>query len=320
MSTFPEPRRIDCGDAYLSVHIAGSGPPVVLCHGFPDLALTWRHQIAPLVEAGYTVLAPDMRGYGGSDKPDGVSHYNIFALIGDLTGLLDHFGYEQAAFVGHDWGALLLWQMALLEPERIAALCALNIPFAPRRAVDPMVMTREVLGDDFYIVNFQDSDEADRAFDADPERFLRAMHRRLPTTRAAMESLPPAAQQPFSMLREIAKPEFPGEELFDPETLATYTEAFKRGGFTPPINWYRNWSDNWRRTEGLEQRVRMPTLFIGAVDDILISPAHVDTMRDYVDDLQVHMISDCGHWTQLEHPDALNALLTDWLPRRYPAR
>ncbi|MEO0574205.1 MAG: alpha/beta hydrolase [Pseudomonadota bacterium] len=317
MKTFPKPQRIDCGDVHLAVHIAGDGPPVVFCHGYPDLAYTWRYQIQALADAGYRVIAPDMRGYGSSDKPEKVSDYSVFKLIGDMTGLLDHFGYEQAAFVGHDWGALMLWQMALLQPRRMANYTALNIPFAPRREIDPMVMARQVLGDDFYIVNFQDSDEADRAFDAEPERYLRAMYRRLPTTRADVERLPPGQQQAFSMLREMRKPTLPGTPLFDDDTLKIYVDAFSAGGFTGPINWYRNWSDNWRETADVEQRVRVPTQFIGAVDDILIAPAHIDAMRDYVDELQVHMISNCSHWTQVEHPDTVNTLLINWLSDKY---
>ncbi|MEM8547281.1 MAG: alpha/beta hydrolase [Pseudomonadota bacterium] len=316
MHDFPTPEQIDCGEVTLAVHAAGSGPTVVLSHGFPELAYSWRFQIEPLIAAGYRVLAPDLRGYGGSDKPHGVGAYGIDKLIGDLTGLLDHFECQDAVFVGHDWGALLGWQMALLAPERMRAWAALNIPFAPRRDQDPMVLSRQLLGDDFYIVNFQDSDEADRAFDADPERFLRAMYRRLPATRVAFEKLPIDQRHAFSMLREMRKDVLPGTALFDDATLAVYVDAFRAGGFTPPINWYRNWSANWRRLEGVPQQVKVPTLFIGADDDVLIAPQHIETMRRYVDDLEVHVLKNCGHWTQQEQPEAVNQLLLDWLGRQ----
>ena len=312
MHVFPEPVRLACGEATLSVHSLGEGDPIILCHGFPELAFSWRHQLPALADAGFRAIAPDLRGYGGSSKPPHVDAYRVDRLMDDLDGLLDALGIAAARWVGHDWGSLLLWHYALLRPARIRSMAVLNIPFAPRRAIDPMVMARELLGDEFYIVNFQDSDEADTAFDADPERFLRAMYRRLPTTRAAFETLAPGQQQPFSMLREMRKPKFPGTPLFDDDTLQVYVDAFRRGGFTPPINWYRNWSANWQLLEGVPQTITVPTLFIGAVDDVLIAPAHVETMRRYVNELDVHMVDNCGHWTQQEQPDIVNRLLIDW--------
>ncbi|MEM9172610.1 MAG: alpha/beta hydrolase [Pseudomonadota bacterium] len=317
MLRFPKPRLIDCGDASLAVHEAGDGPPIVLCHGFPELAFSWRHQIHALADAGFHVMAPDLRGYGRSDKPFGVEHYAIDPLIGDLTGLLDMYGYEDAVFVGHDWGALLLWHMALLAPTRMRGLANLNIPFAPRRDIDPMVLSRELLGDDFYIVNFQDSNEADKAFDANPEQFLRAMYRRLPATREAFDRLPADQRHAFSMLREMHKATLPGTPLFDDETLAVYVRAFREGGFTAPINWYRNWSANWARMADVPQQIHVPTLFIGANDDVLIAPQHIEAMKPYVDTLELHVLADCGHWTQQEHPKTVNRLLIDWL-RRLP--
>ncbi|MEO1326937.1 MAG: alpha/beta hydrolase [Pseudomonadota bacterium] len=313
MERFPEARRLNCGAVHLATYSEGEGPPVIFCHGFPELAYSWRYQLPAIAEAGFHAIAPDMRGYGASDKPSGVEHYDIFHLMSDLDGLLDAIGETSAYWVGHDWGALLLWQYALMRPEKMRGLIALNIPFAPRRTVDPMVMTREVLGDDFYIVNFQDSHEADDAFDADPERFLRAMYRRLPATRAQFNATDPAARQPFSMLREMRKETFPGQALMSDDDLAIYVDAFRSGGFTAPINWYRNWSRNWRETADVVQKVTTPTLFIGAEDDILIAPEHIETMRRYVDPLDVSMIKNCGHWTQQEHPERVNALIVEWL-------
>ena len=322
MTEFPLPIPIATNGITLDVHMAGddAAPPVVLCHGFPEIAYSWRHQVGPLVDAGYRFIAPDQRGYAGSSRPEGVEAYDVFHLMDDLCGLLDALGHEDALFVGHDWGALLLWQMALMRPERMRGLVALNIPFAPRRDIDPMVMARQVLGDDFYIVNFQDSDEADRAFEAEPERFLRAMYRRLPATRKAFDATPAEARHAFSMLREMRKATLPGTPLFDDDELAVYVDAFRRSGFTPAINWYRNWSRNWALTADVEQRVRVPTLFVGAEDDVLIAPAHIEAMRRYVDDLEVHVLERCGHWTQQERPEAFNALMLDWLARRFPAR
>lgn len=315
MKDFPDPQIVDCGEVSLAVHEIGTGEPVIFCHGFPELAYSWRHQLPALADAGFRALAPDMRGYGGSDKPLGVDHYTLFRLMDDLDGLLEAIGETSAYWVGHDWGALLLWQYALIRPERIRALVNLNIPFAPRRDQDPMVVTRQVLGDEFYIVNFQDSDEADRAFDAEPEKFLRAMYRRLPVTRAAYNQVHPAERHAFSMLREMQRTELPGTALMPDDELAVYVEAFAAGGFTAPINWYRNWSLNWRETADITQKIDLPTRFIGAEDDILITQEHVQTMRRFVTDVDIVMIDQCGHWTQQEHPERVSQLIIDWFQR-----
>ncbi|MDH3545805.1 MAG: alpha/beta fold hydrolase, partial [Gammaproteobacteria bacterium] len=165
---FPEPRYIKTNDIRMAIYEQGEGPPIVLLHGFPELAFSWRHQLPALAAAGYRAVAPDLRGYGRTDKPDGVEQYTMQELIADVTGLLDAEQIDTAMIVGHDWGALLAWQMALLVPERLAGLVALNVPFIARPPVDPIAYMREALGDDFYIVNFQDSDAADRRCADDP--------------------------------------------------------------------------------------------------------------------------------------------------------
>ncbi len=314
-SEFPSPELIDTNGIRLAVHEQGQGDAVVLCHGFPELAYSWRHQLPALAAAGYRAIAPDQRGYGASDKPAAVEAYDIRQLTSDLTGLLDSLGLQRAWFVGHDWGALVVWQLALLAPERLRGVVAVNIPFHARPPVDPIAAMREALGPEFYIVDFQDSHEADRRFGAEPERFLRAMMRRLPVTREAFEQIPDAKRRPFSMLRAMEEP-LRGEDLLGEDELAVFVDAFRKGGFTGPINWYRNWSRNWRLTARVEQRVRVPALFIGAIDDVLVAPRHIEAMRAHVDDLEIHMVRDCGHWTQQERPDEFNAVLIDWLDRQ----
>ena len=177
-STFPAARTINCGEINMAVHEMGEGPPVILVHGFPELAFSWRHQIPVLANAGYRVMAPDMRGYGGTDKPPLVADYTVQKLIGDLTGLMDALSIDKAVIAGHDWGALVAWQMALLAPDRMAGLINLNIPFYKRPPINPITFMRWKLGKDFYIVNFQQSDEADRRFAEDPARFIDVMMRR----------------------------------------------------------------------------------------------------------------------------------------------
>lgn len=301
----------------MAVHEQGAGPPVVLLHGFPELAFSWRYQLPTLAAAGYRAIAPDQRGYGATDKPGSVGDYMIKDLIADITGLLDALSLERAVFVGHDWGALLLWQMALVEPGRMAGLINLNIPFFARTPVDPITLMRDFLGDDFYIVNFQDSNEADLRCSADPGHVFDVMMRRKQITRAQFETLP-KEKRAFSLLAALARTELSGEPLLTEDERRIYTEAFKAGGFTCPINWYRNWSHNWSSTADIEQAVKVPTLFIGAEDDVIVSAAQIEAMRPHVADLEIHMIENCGHWTQQEKPAAVNSLMLDWLTRHYP--
>jgi len=315
---FPRPGIVNTGEINMAVHEAGDGPPVVLVHGFPELAFSYRRQLPALANAGYRVIAPDMRGYGGTDKPERVADYTIQKLIGDLTGLLDALSIERAVFVGHDWGALVLWQMALLAPDRMAGLINLNIPFFKRPPINPITYMRFKFGKDFYIVNFQDSDEADRRFAENPARFIDTMMRRGQAPRK-----PPAGKKKkrlaLSLLRLLDREAPAGESILSEQELRVYADAFSAGGFTGPINWYRNWKHNWKSTRGVDQIVRVPTLFVGATDDLIASPKQVDAMRPNIRELEVEWIEDCGHWTQQEKPDELNALMLAWLARNYPA-
>jgi len=332
---------VNCGDVDLAVHELGDGPPIILVHGFPELAFSWRHQIPALAAAGYHVIAPDMRGYGGSDKPAHVTDYTIQKLTGDLTGLMDSMGIEKALIVGHDWGALVTWQMALLAPDRMAGLVALNIPFFKRPPINPITFMRYKLGKDFYIVNFQKSDEADRRFAEDPGRFIDAMMRRRlrkkvpdlfsdqdsPKKSIATEKENRSGtflrgtflrkRRPLSLLEMLDREDPGGEILLTPDELKYYADAFAAGGFTGPINWYRNWTHNWKSTKRIDQTVRIPSLFVGATDDAIVSAKQIEAMKSSVPDLEVRMIDDCGHWTQQEKPQELNEILLDWLGRNY---
>ncbi len=312
---FPKPNIVDSGEIRMAVHELGEGPPVILVHGFPELAFSWRHQLGALAGAGYRAIAPDMRGYGATDKPADVADYTIQHLIGDLEGLLDALSIESAVFVGHDWGAMLVWQMALLAPQRMAGLITLNIPHIPRPPINPVTYMRLKLGKDFYIVNFQDSDEADRRFAEDPRRFIDTMMRR---RRAESNSKVQKKRVPLSLLAMLDQEHPAGSPLLNAEELNYYGDAFAAGGFTGPINWYRNWKHNWKSTKGVKQNVKVPSLFIGAVEDRIIGQKQIDGMRSYVADLEIQMIDDCGHWTQQEKPTELNAIMLEWLARKYP--
>jgi len=309
---FPEAHFVDSNGIRLAVYEQGQGPAVILLHGFPELAFSWRHQLPALADAGFRAIAPDQRGYGLSDVPPHVSDYRASELIADVRGLLDSLHLDSAVFVGHDWGALLLWQMAMLAPEIIEKLVILNIPHFPRSSDDPIKIMRNRFGNDFYIVNFQDSDEADDAFANDPAHFFDVMMRKNQISRKQFEQLP-ANMKVLSLLKTVAREVSGGDPLLSDEERDYYADAFTHSGFTGPINWYRNWTHNWKALEGIDQKIDIPTLFIGAADDILITPDQIEAMKPLVTNLTIHILEDCGHWSQQEKPEAVNHVMLDWL-------
>ncbi len=312
---FPEPFFVDANGIRIAVHEQGEGPAVILLHGFPELAFSWRHQLPALAAAGFRAIAPDQRGYGKTSVPPEVADYRIDKLIGDLHGLLDALELPTATFVGHDWGAILLWQMAMLAPDRIEKLIMLNIPHYPRPVEDPISIWRRRFGNDFYIVNFQDSDEADHVFARDPACFFDVTMRRNQITRELFDKLPDD-RKVVSLMHALSKEKHGGEPLLTPDERDYYAAEYARSGFSGPINWYRNWTDNWQRMAGVEQTISIPTLFVGADNDVLIAPQHITGMKSLVQDLEIHMLEGCGHWSQQEQPDAVNRLIVDWLVQR----
>jgi len=311
------PRVIDVGDVALSVYDAGpaDGPAVVLSHGFPELAYSWRRQIPALAERGYHVIAPDQRGYGGSGRPEAVTAYDIFHLTGDLAFVLDAFGHDDAVFVGHDWGGLVVWQMALLQPERVAGVVGVNTPYIPRLPIKPIDLFRQARGDSHYIVWFQSPDVPDAALASDvPLLFTRLLRTGVPP-----EEVQAATGGSANVMEAVVAGPAHGDALLDDQDLEVYVSEFERTGFTGGINWYRNMDRNWELTPEQDgARIDVPCLMVTAEWDPVLPPALAQGMPAVIDDLEVALIERCGHWTQQEQPAALNRLLLDWLGRRFP--
>lgn len=318
----PAPQFADINGIRLAYYEAGprGGVPVVLCHGFPELAFSWRHQIAALAAAGRWVIAPDQRGYGLTQGPDAVEAYDMAHLTGDLVGLLDHLGADKAIFVGHDWGGIVVWALPLLHPARVAGVIGLNTPFIPRLPLDPIEMFRNAYGEDMYIVHFQKPGIADAQLGADVEKTIRFFMRLPKGTQEDFASRPPE-QRSLALQDGLAHydPTSDEHQLLSPEELSVFVEAFQRTGFTGGINWYRNFSRNWRMAEGLPNRIDgVPCLMLMAEHDVVLPPAMADRMGDQIGDLEKVLIKGSGHWTQQEKPAEVNAALLDWLDRKFP--
>ena len=249
---------------------AGEGPLVVLCHGWPELAYSWRHQLPALAEAGYRAVAPDQRGYGASSRPEAIDEYDIVHLTDDLVGLLDHYGESQAVFVGHDWGSMVVWQMAQRFPERVRGVVGMSVPFLPRGSMPPTQLWRRAFGDRFfYILYFQEPGVAEAEFEDD----VRATMRRIlwsasgDAPAARLGGLPAAGTGFLTGLSD------PPDELpawLTENDVDTFASAFEGSGFAGGINWYRNFDRNWELSEPWAGRkVTMPSAFItGEVDPV----------------------------------------------------
>jgi pimeloyl-ACP methyl ester carboxylesterase len=315
----PRTRTLAVNGVELSLTEAGEGPLVVLAHGFPELGYSWRHQIPALAAAGYRVIAPDQRGYGRSTRPDAVEDYDILHLTGDLLGILDDAGEERAVFVGHDWGSLVVWQLALLAPERVAGVVGMSVPFIPRAPVRPTELFKQIFGDGFfYILYFQEPGVADAELGGDPARTMRRMLAGLTIGAGAMPDPSAFANDGRGFVDRMPEPAGLPDWLAQHE-LDHYIDEFARTGFTGGINWYRNFDRNWATTEHLAgAKVECPSLFIGGTGDpvLLMTPpaiAHA-ALTDHRGD---QVVDGAGHWVQQEAPSTVNEALIEFLAQLY---
>ncbi|MFE1955524.1 alpha/beta fold hydrolase [Streptomyces sp. NPDC059524] len=272
-------------------------PLVVLCHGFPELAFSWRHQIRALAAAGYRVLAPDLRGFGASDRPADPGAYDALTVCRDLVGLLDDVGARDAVFVGHDWGASIVWHMAWAHPERVRAVVGMSVPVTPRSPVAPLPVLRRRLGEEFYIVWFQEPGVADRALAQDVRRTL--------TAREIWSAAWAAREEPAA----------PRPHWLSEEELAFYVKTFEETGFTGGLNYYRNLDRTWELTAPLDGRtIDMPSLFVTGSKDPVARFMPSDRLEEVLTDLRGRVVLDgAGHWIQQERAAEVDAALLRFL-------
>ena len=291
-------------------------PVIVLCHGWPESSHSWRHQIEPLADAGWRVLVPDQRGYGASSAPREVGAYRSDHLSADLVALLDDVGAETATFVGHDWGALVVWDLARFHPDRVAGVVNVSVPYTPW-PMKPTDLFRAVYGDRFfYMLYFQEVGPVENELEADIDRSLRTIlwggsgeMARPPTDPA---ELPPLDGTGLldAWTGSIRVPDGLPEWL-PAADQARYVEQFTASGFFGPISWYRNLDADWKLTKDLPAPP-MPCAFIGGSRDMVIAHRmeYVDSMHDLLPDFRGATIIDGpGHWTQQEAPSKFNDAL-----------
>jgi pimeloyl-ACP methyl ester carboxylesterase len=310
----------------IRIHIAeeGEGPLVVLCHGFPESWYSWRHQLTALAGAGFHAVAPDMRGYGQTDRPDEIDKYTLLHLVGDMVGLLDALGAESAVIAGHDWGAPVAWHAALLRPDRFRAIIALSVPFRPRGPVRPTTVMPQTDDALFYQLYFQDPGVAE----AELEKDVRTSIRRLLYSASGD---PPRGGATIANRDAVGMVQRRGgflSGMSDPTSLPPwlseadidfYTGEFTRTGFRGGLNWYRNIDRSWELLAPFAgARVTVPALYVAGERDLVVAFRGMDqlipNLQKFVPQLRrTLMLPGCGHWTQQERPKETNAAMLEFL-------
>ena len=310
----------------IRMHIAeqGTGPLVVLCHGFPESWYSWRHQLQALSEAGFHAVAPDMRGYGETDCPANIEQYTLFHLAGDMLGLLDALGAESAVIAGHDWGAPVAWHAALLRPDRFRAVIGLSVPFRPRSKVRPTTVMPQSDDALFYQLYFQAPGVAETEFERDLRRTIRSIFYSAsgdaavgPDGDPAVDAIEMVPRQGGFLTRMVAPALLP--PWLTEADVDTYARGFARTGFRGGLNWYRNIDRNWELLAPLAgARVTVPALYIAGDRDLVVRFRGMDQLiarlSEFVPQLRnTIMFHGCGHWTQQERAREVNDLMIDFL-------
>jgi pimeloyl-ACP methyl ester carboxylesterase len=316
----PQPtlRYVQSNGIKMRIAEMGKGPLVLFVHGWPESWYSWRHQLPALAAAGYHAVAPDMRGYGKTDKPKAVEDYDIQHVTADLVGILDALGEKNAILVGHDWGAIVAWQAMLLHPTRFNALVAMSVPYSGRGTQSIVQNLQRAMGENFYyILYFQEPGVAEKEFDADPRAILSRLYLSPDSPREA-----PVVTDP----KRVAGGWIP--RLGAPKGLPTwlsqaeldyYVNEFKEAGFRGGINYYRNFHRNWETTPQLaDVKVNAPVLFIAGEKDSVIRGATAEglttSMKNAVPDLRgVKLFPGAGHWVQQERAAETNAAILEFL-------
>ena len=317
----PEFRTIDAGHAKLRAAVEGEGPLVVMVHGFPESWFSWRHQIGPIAEAGYQVAAIDVRGYGGSDKPQPIEAYSLQELTGDVAGVVEALSDDgKAILIGHDWGAPIVWNTALTRPDRVSAVAGLSVPYSgvptrPFTEIFTEAFTSK--GRFFYQAWFQNVGPPEAEAEADVRGFLRKFYYGI--SGDAPDGSWPQKAHGATLLEGMVDPD-PFPAWLTENELDYYVGEFRESGFRGPINRYRNHERDFEWLQAFKDRkLEMPTLLIGGDRDPAFNgfgriPDPAAMMRNHVTDLRgVHVLPGCGHWTQQERPDEVTAFLLDWL-------
>ena len=308
-------RVVETNGIRMHVAEAGVGPLVVLCHGFPESWYSWRHQLVALAEAGYHAVAPDMRGYGQTERPGAIDQYSLLHLVGDLVGLVDALGEPTAVVAGHDWGAVVAWHAALMRPDRFRGVIGLSVPFRPRGLVAPTTVMPRTPDAVFYQLYFQEPGVAEAELERDPRAALRQLL-------LATASGAPGARVMVPRVGgwiDLQGPPAPMLSWLKEADLDFFAGEFSRTGFRGGLNWYRNINRNWELLAPFARaRVTVPALYVAGDRDVVMRVPGMEkvlaSLKENVPLLRkTILLPGCGHWTQQERPGEVNAAMLEFL-------
>ena len=308
-------RTVEANGVRMHLAECGEGPAVLLCHGFPEGWYSWRHQLRALGAAGFRAIAPDMRGYGRTEAPPDVADYTLLHLVGDMVGVLDALDLDGAAVAGHDWGAPVAWNAALMRPDRFRAVAGLSVPYAPRGPVSGLEAIRRAGRHRFYQLHFQAPGVAEAELERDPEATIRRTLWSLSGDALGAEPWKPDLPEEGWLASTREPPALP--PWLTAEDVAHYADAFRRTGFRGGLNWYRNLDRNWALLAPFHGApIRVPALFVAGRRDPVLGwagralealPRTLPALRETV------LIETAGHWVQQEAPEEVNAALIRFL-------
>ena len=310
-------RRVETNEISLNIAEQGEGPLVLMLHGFPESWYSWRHQFSALAEAGYHAVAPDMRGYGESDKPFEIEAYNQVEVVNDIIGLIPALGYETAVVFGHDWGAPTAWSCALHHADKVSAVGALSVPFRPRGDSPPLVTLKAIFKDRFfYQLYFQEPGKAEAELEKDPALTIRKFYHM--ASGEMNTSLLSEKSADADLLSDLPDPGTQMGPWISEEDVNFYASEFKQSGFRGPLSYYRNMDLTWELTKDSPRQISQPALFVAGERDgvILMAADALKELDKHVPDLRVNkLIPKIGHWTQQEAPDEVNKALIEFLEK-----
>jgi len=319
-------RKIEANGIRMHIAEQGDGPLVIMCHGFPESWYSWRHQLSALAQAGFHAVAPDMRGYGQTDRPDAIDQYSLLHLIGDTVGLVDALGAETAVIVGHDWGAPVAWHAAQLRPDRFRGVIGLSVPFLPRGQVHPSEKLPETDDAVFYQQYFQEPGVAEADLEHDVHFSVRSILCGYSGDAIPLEAIKAGVgsiglfPRKGGMLAGSVNPSSLPSWLTEAD-VEFYVREFARTGYRGGLNWYRNIARNWQLLSPFEgAKVVVPALYIVGDRDLVLAfrgmEQLISGLSDDVPKLQpIVTLSGCGHWTQQERPQDVNKAMIDFLRR-----
>lgn len=318
----PTPKFVETNGIRMAVYEQGQGVPVVLCHGFPELAFSWRHQMKALADAGYRAIAPDQRGYGLTDRPEDVTSYDMKHLCDDMAGMLDALGIEKAVFCGHDWGGGVVWAMVRIHPERCLGVIGVNTPCSRppglkrKTPPEPPLIT---MSKNYYVNQFQKPGRAEAVLEKDVRKTFQMILTRGDIWNVErFKALPKnSPERQLNLLAMLEREKAPGEAFLEEDVMDYFVETFEITGFTGGLNWYRNIGRIGPAMANAKWKIDVPCLYIGAEHDVILRPSSADGMEDFIDDFERHTVMDCGHWTQQEKPDELNRVMIAWLNSKF---